>query len=135
MGKLQHTTIKGGRIVTATYLKDRETRPRRTQGVDWGAERIVIVRLGNKELWWWRSHKSWAGLLLGYQHREARLCLADGSHGKYEDRRTIHKGGRMSRRLFEQHAKEINEWFGQEVAPFIDQKLTLIGIERRQAQG
>lgn len=129
MRKQQHTVIHTGKILTATYLKDRVSRPRREPGHDWGSERIVLVRLGHRELWWWRSHKSWMDILRGYEHTEAQLVLAEHCNGSSVTYRRIHEGGRMSKRLFMEHAREIDAHFGQEVAPFIDQKLTLIELK------
>lgn len=81
-------------------------RPRHEGGLDWGAPRRVIAISPAGELWWWRAHKSWVGLLLGYQHAPAELIFVPlpRSSGAWS---TIQEGGRLSLSLLRQHDGQI----------------------------
>lgn len=97
---------------------DRVVLPRRSSGVDWSGERIVLARYGNKELWWRKSGSTWQAVGL-YGHEPAALMLV-----KWEDKRQRgvpairrpHEGGRLSQKVLQEHAEAIDEWFGMKVA-------------------
>jgi hypothetical protein len=121
--------MKKNKVIYKTYRKDRIIRPRIEGGCDWGAERIVLVRKGDKELFWRKACKSWASLLDGYRHDPAALMLCDHSNltSGVPKEKTLHNtGGRLSKRLIMDHAEEIDKFFGEETATFVDIKLTLL---------
>jgi hypothetical protein len=109
---------------------ERIVRPRMTPGVDFGADRVVLVRDGDKELWWRLSHKTWMGLIFGYQHTGATLELVSDAYLGYPNLKELHEGGRLSRKLLTQYADKINKFFGCQVAQAIDPKKTLVADDK-----
>lgn len=108
----------------------RITRPRHTSGVDYGAERVVLARLLDKdgrcvaELLWRKGHKSWADRMSGYQHEPGKLYVVtaiDPKRGVTEvyssvNHYTLHNdGGRLSRALLTEHSAHIRSVFGSEL--------------------
>lgn len=93
--------------------KDREILPRKDRGVDWGAERTVLCRRGEKVVAWVKAHAAWQDRLTGYASEPAQLVLIDTS--KAYEATTLHRGGRCSKKLLAEYAMEINDFIGCDV--------------------
>lgn len=102
---------------------DRIIRPRREDGSDWNSERIVLVRSGERELWWWKSRKSWEGRTCGYKHQPGVLMLRKKGDVLGKE---LCEGGRLSKEMILSHTRAINEFFGCEVVSEIDIKKTVL---------
>ena len=118
-------TKKG--VIHKKYLKDRAIRPRHNRGVDYGADRAVLVRKGNRELQWRFACKSWTGILGGYQPEPAQLALVVLEGNPPTKEKILHDdGGRLSKGLIMCFEKRIDEFFGEETACFVQPQMTLL---------
>jgi hypothetical protein len=108
-------------------------RPRHEDGVDWSAERIVLVTDGQRELWWRKTGKRWGDQLHPSIHMPGSLMLVfvNKNNGRDSRVRRLHEGGRLSKRLLLQHREAIDQFFGQDgVAAAVDPRRTLVLSEQ-----
>jgi hypothetical protein len=103
---------------------DRVVLPRGEGGVDYGTERVLLACLeaphqGNRnrrEVWWEKACRAWRSLLAGYVHEPGRLVLVSPSQTAgitLPHRKTLKKGGRLSRKLIREFAGDIDAHFGR----------------------
>jgi hypothetical protein len=89
--------------MTRFRLSDKVIRARNAGGVVWGSDIYVILRIGNKELWWIPGSPYWIGSLGGAIHTPSLLeFIEDGdTHWRRFRSHTqnLHEGGRLSRSL------------------------------------
>lgn len=95
-------------------LVDRIILPQHDHGVDWGVDRVVVLKRGDEELWWQPGHNAWVDRMTpsGYYATELYLRDPDDSCGG----RSLHEGGRLTPALLLEHRKEIDRVFGRGVA-------------------
>lgn len=106
-------------------LEHRIIRPRCVPGVDWGAERIVLCRHGDRELWWHKSGKVWSAR--ESVHSEGYLALVSGDVAGYPKKHgVLQTGGRLSRASFILNAIRIDEFFGCKIAGVLNPKHTVV---------
>ena len=91
--------------------------PRLEHGCDWGSTlRVVLIRRGRRELWWYRSGKAWQNNMDGYRHVRARLILVEYNEDRKRDgvphMTELHEGGRLSHALLSRFGNQINDFFG-----------------------
>ena len=79
-------------------------------GIDWGADRLVLVLLGSKELWWRKPGKCWCGRGMPARYVPGALMLYDRKIG-YSSAYRLQEGGRLSRLAIVKHAKRLVEFF------------------------
>lgn len=108
---------------TRFQLVDRIVLPSCEHGVDWGAKRLLLARIGTKALTWTKGHTSWCGRG-ETAYYPAELNLIDLA--RTLDYTTLHEGGRLSHRLIAQYAEKIDAFFGCPVAKRINHRFTLI---------
>lgn len=91
-------------------------------GIDWGADRLVLVLLGSKELWWRKPGTCWAGIGMPRSYVPGALMMYDRSdpHGRGQ---RLHQGGRLSRKLIVNYLKHIAKFFE------FDDELTVLRIK------
>ena len=96
----------------------RVIRPRNERGIDWGAERIVLIRSPVFELWWRHGHTAWVSRgASGYY--AARLLLIDRAD-RHQCTRTLQEGGRLTATMLWTHSDRLREAFGY---PFTREEL------------
>jgi hypothetical protein len=106
-----------------SYMDKQVVLPRLSGGVDHGATRLLLAWAEDgRQLVWQRSCKSWAGRMAGYQHEPGSLVLV--RRGQLFGTE-LHRGGRLSKALLEQHAEAIDEFFGVEVTPMLHSRKTV----------
>lgn len=109
--RLVHKLQLPHRVADNAELVDQIVRPRSERGVDYGNERLVLIRRGDKELTWEKGSKFFAGrgmqdyapaslVYRNYAERDATIHGTD-----------IHEGGRLSRKLLKQYDKRIKNLF------------------------
>lgn len=79
-------------------------------GIDWGSDRLVLVMLDGKELWWKRPGSCWNGIGMPRSYVPGELILYDHKLG-YSSKVCLQRGGRLSRLLVVKHAKQLMEFF------------------------
>lgn len=69
-------------------------RPRFENGIDWGADRRVLARHGDFELWWQSGHKAWIDRMTpcGYYPSQLSVAFLRGR----QHTTTIFTGGRLT---------------------------------------
>ncbi len=110
--------------------------PRVDSCCEWGTPRILLCRQGAKSLFWRPGYTDWSSVgqtryypgglyLQDRASRDPNSILRMG--------RGIHRGGRLSRKLFAAHAQEIDAFFGYVVTPLLDPKYTIVIVSRRRS--
>lgn len=110
--------------------------PRSEHGTDWSAERVLLVERRERDgfktqLFWVQAGKYYADRTSGYVPCSGSLKLLTPPSGKlggmyrYLDK-TLAEGGRLSAKMLQEHAKEIDAVFGAGVAALLDPKHTLV---------
>ena len=77
-------------------------RPRHDRGVDWGAVRKVVARNGKTEIWWVSGTTCQIGIGFNEYFPSELKLVVDVEKGIGMDYKTLHEGGKLSRRLLEQ---------------------------------
>lgn len=110
-----------------TFVDRIVLKKRQTPGVNWSSDCFVLVHRGHKELWWWTARPYYLGSLGGTVNQAAELIPVDTSanYPLYKQR-TLHEGGRLSRKLLGNFASEIAEFFGCEQLPILSPRKTPI---------
>lgn len=92
-----------------TVLDKQTVRPKHTPGVNWLSERLVLVRMGDKELWWWKARAE-----NRYHRQPGELMLANKAGTENHNQRTVtlnKDGGRLTKKLLTQHSMTIEAFF------------------------
>jgi hypothetical protein len=76
------------------------TRPRHDRGVDWGKDRKIVARNGNTEIVWLPGHTCRIGIGLNEYFPAELQFVADTT--KIMEFKSLHEGGKLSRKLLEQ---------------------------------
>ena len=97
-------------------MESLQTRPRHHNGVDWGAERIVLAKSGKRELWWEKGSYCWEGILTGRVWHPSKLTLIEDATKMLPTSREMFRGGRLSYRRVMEHAPMIDAWLGEGTA-------------------
>jgi hypothetical protein len=77
-------------------------RPRHDRGVDWGAVRKVVARSGQSEIWWVPGSTCRIGIGFNEYFPAELKLVVDVEKGNNMDYKTLHEGGKLSRRLLEE---------------------------------
>lgn len=132
----QKLSSKAAFTIKATFREARIVRPRFDPGIDWSRERLVLVQLGKKELWWMRSGRYWSGIgensIAATELRLVDFAGATSYAGDWPEReQTLHEGGRFSKQMLLEHGDVIDEWFDfPHLHEVINYKHTLVKVER-----
>jgi hypothetical protein len=109
-----------------------EVAPRLVHGCDHGVDGQILLRRGRIELIWRKGSMQWAGR--GNQEYEpAHLELYTGTDndGSWPRYKTLQRGGRLTKRVIEQHANAIKEAFDVCELPDIKKGTTYVYRETR----
>lgn len=107
----------------------RIVRPAVYRGIDWYAERLVLVQWGDKELWWHKAHARWKSEREGYARVPAALITATARGEIDFDLVVLQAGSRLSLVLLEPFMEPINRFFGASVFLHIRTKRTTAVID------
>ncbi len=106
-------------------LVEQLMRPQRDAGVDWSRPRVVLARIGTRELWWMGGGKCWAGRQANYASAELRaidLSSRSSSLGK-----EVFEGGRLTQARLDRAKDEIEKFFGiPDLVHSLDVRRTLL---------
>lgn len=110
---------------TKFHYVARKIHPRVCNGVDWGAERIILVQWEDKELWW---RKTFECTLedVGKVRNPPRLIAAVRRDEIDYDIYTLQEGGRLGRVHLEPQQPEIDRFFEAQVTRLLVSNKTLI---------
>ncbi len=87
----------------------REVLPRIENGVDYSAERWLLVSYKSKRVFWVRAGKCWKNKIEGYQPIGGRLIMQDTSNSK-DYGKEIHSGGRLTKGLLLHYERVIGDF-------------------------
>lgn len=92
--------------------------PHDDSGWYWVSKRFLLVKCGDKRLFWWLSRME-----NRYHSQPSELIIDKICSHLWT---TLYSGGRLSKKVISDNAAKINEFFGCEVAHLINIKKTLI---------
>jgi hypothetical protein len=117
---------EGEKAVCTYRIEDLVNLPREENGVDWGAERSVLLRFGEKELWFVPGHSVWNGIAMPRAYRRSSYRMVDTKAPDPFSYTTLWEG-RFSRKALRQNATRIAGFFRipVEVALGIEPKKTV----------
>lgn len=102
---------------------DRVVLPRIEDGMDYGAERVLLACLGRpdkatdrREVWWTKACQVWLDRVTGYVPEPGELVLVSPSVLTCTVRthiKRLKQGGRLSRKVILEFAADIDDHFGR----------------------
>jgi hypothetical protein len=104
--------------------------PRIDAGCDYGIDGEILLEHNDVRLVWRNGSKQWNGRGNPQKYYPTELQLFDYSKiGDWPKHMTLHEGGRLTKKIIEEHADRIKKAFGVDELPEIKKGSTYVFVE------